>query len=109
MNKEEKVRAPRTRSHNCHEDSNKEEATVVEYVKAAESSTKLNKNDQCFEDERNGEYASTMKTSEEQSWAILDINKSSAKGRPFKEDWKMVLRNRSYFPKKICAIIKSRK
>ncbi|CAB4054459.1 unnamed protein product [Lepeophtheirus salmonis] len=78
LNREEKERTIRAGSHNLDVDSTKEEVTVVEHVPADESTTKLNKIDQCLEEERNGEYAIIVKTSEEQSGAILDINNSSA-------------------------------
>ncbi|CAB4070347.1 unnamed protein product [Lepeophtheirus salmonis] len=77
----------------------KEEVEVVEIVKAAESTTKLNKIDQCLEDERNGKYAKIMKTSEEQSEAILDINNYCAGGILLRE----------YLPGKTCTNMKSRK
>ncbi|CAB4057087.1 unnamed protein product [Lepeophtheirus salmonis] len=80
-------------------DSTKEEVTVVEHVQADESTTKLNKIDQCRIEERNGEYAIIVETSEEQSGAILDINNYSAEGRPLREDGKMVLRKRSDLPR----------
>ncbi|CAB4057086.1 unnamed protein product [Lepeophtheirus salmonis] len=89
--------------------STKEEVTVVEHVQADESTTKLNKIDQCRIEERNGEYAIIVETSEEQSGAILDINNYSAEGRPLREDGKMVLRKRSDLPRKTCPNIKSGK
>ncbi|XP_071745066.1 uncharacterized protein [Lepeophtheirus salmonis] len=55
---------------------------------------------------RNGEYAIIVKTSEEQSGAILDINNSSAEERALREDWKMVLRKGSDLPRKTCPNIK---
>ncbi|CAB4054278.1 unnamed protein product [Lepeophtheirus salmonis] len=73
-------------------DSTKEEVTVVEHVQADESTTKLNKIDQCLEEERNGEYAIIVKTR-----------------RPLREDWKRVLRKRSDLPRKMCPNIKSGK
>ncbi|CAB4058812.1 unnamed protein product [Lepeophtheirus salmonis] len=69
--REEKERTIRASSHNIDVDSTKEEVTVVEHVQADESTTKLNKIDQCLEEERNGEYAIIVKTSEEQSGKSL--------------------------------------
>ncbi|CAB4057088.1 unnamed protein product [Lepeophtheirus salmonis] len=69
----------------------REEVTVVEHVQADESTTKLNKIDQCRIEERNGEYA------------------SFAEGRPLREDGEDGIEKEIGSSEETCPNIKSGK